>query len=1166
MRYLKKLLICFLALLQVLTIPAFTVAAPIDQDSSNQTNHIIMTYNFSDPIMGEKDSLGYRNVTVKDLATIADPGNPVLPFKPVKLLIPKGKRIEKINVTLGQQKTLDNVKVKAAASINPTEANYSYSQPNMPIYQSDSPYPSSNYSKPMVQWKSGYQLQFFNLYPVHFIPSQQKITYTDSMKVDISLSDSGSQSSAAHVSALAQDKQIVAHLADNPEALDSYDSEESTPSRVKSQNTDSQTPLLNGKTDYVIITAKDFVNNFTPLMNWKLSKGLSAAIVTVEDIYSKYSGSDHQEQIRNFIKDAYAVNQTKYVLLGGDADGSNVGGESGNNIVPVRKLWAYSSYPSPIPSDLYYACLDGDFDSNKNGIYGEPSDNVDLLAEVNVGRAPVDSAEEVNNFVNKTILYEKSTKEQTAWMLGEKLSEDDPYCSVEMAAKEQNTLSPDQIINTLRELRDKNIKPEYVNFYYENNPYFKQALTNSPQLLASFIKLLVKFTPEFSAYLTGKSDGTVLSKDDVSSILEFSQDLMAEIKKQNIPAENSEAITSQLTQLQTYTNTLAEKSVHDALANSPYISLSAGNALSGETWGGDYKDEIKNGSTTEFTTTGFPTSYKVSTLYDRDYAGNAWPKSEVIDNVLNPGPNLINHMGHANNTYLLKMENADVDTLKNTSPFFLYSQGCYAGAFDNCNPDETYNNQDSIGEHFVCSTNGAFAAIVNSRYGWYTKNDTRAPSQYFDRQFWDAVFGQNIHSLGQALSYSKEMNISYLTNSNYADNMRYCYYEINLLGDPETKLTETEQGKTQPVIISSDPGPDSTKVVLDKTITVKFNKDVITGDDFSKISLLDSGNLPVNSDITLSGNTLTIKPAADLAENTVYTVNIPNGAVKDSDGNQLDQPYSFSFTTGTSGPAGPKGLALRVVSSSEIDLSWNKLQGAKSYNVYQAASEDGTFTQVGSSKTTSFKNTKLQPATSYWYKVKAVTTAGETKFSETKTAATLPMAPSGLKAASESSTAITLSWNKIEGAAYNVYRSTSKKGRYTKVAGALNDSAYNDTNLTPGTTYWYQVSALNADGNESSLSAAVSAVTKIGGPSNLTAKVISNSEIDLSWNKVKSAKSYIVYSAESVDGPYSKVGTSKTASFKANGLQSGKSYWYKVTAVTSAGEGDYSEAVTATTL
>ncbi|MFH0772679.1 MAG: C25 family cysteine peptidase [Candidatus Omnitrophota bacterium] len=81
-----------------------------------------------------------------------------------------------------------------------------------------------------------------------------------------------------------------------------------------------------------------------------------------------------------------------------------------------------------IPADLYYACLNGTFDNDADGIYGEPTDGenggeVDLLAEVYIGRAPVDSVVEVNNFVRKTLAYEDSTDTHLGnnYMVGEYL-------------------------------------------------------------------------------------------------------------------------------------------------------------------------------------------------------------------------------------------------------------------------------------------------------------------------------------------------------------------------------------------------------------------------------------------------------------------------------------------------------------------------------------------------------------------------------------------------------------------------------------------------------------------------------------------------------------------------------------------------------------------------
>jgi len=93
---------------------------------------------------------------------------------------------------------------------------------------------------------------------------------------------------------------------------------------------------------------------------------------------NKFSGRDLAERLREMIKYYHRLG-VKWVLLVGDFD-----------LIPVRyaKLNAYYQYGNEIPTDLYYSDLDGDWDSNGNGIFGEVADNPDLIADVFVGRLP----------------------------------------------------------------------------------------------------------------------------------------------------------------------------------------------------------------------------------------------------------------------------------------------------------------------------------------------------------------------------------------------------------------------------------------------------------------------------------------------------------------------------------------------------------------------------------------------------------------------------------------------------------------------------------------------------------------------------------------------------------------------------------------------------------
>jgi hypothetical protein len=138
------------------------------------------------------------------------------------------------------------------------------------------------------------------------------------------------------------------------------------------------------------------------LVDRKVQDGLSVRTETVESITNAYAGRDVPEKIRNCIRYAYTNWGIQYVLLGGDTQ-----------IVPCRYAYAYvdSGADTSIPCDLYYACLDGSWNGNNNSQWGEPTDgegggDVDLLAEVFVGRAPVDTVAEVSTFVEKSVRYE----------------------------------------------------------------------------------------------------------------------------------------------------------------------------------------------------------------------------------------------------------------------------------------------------------------------------------------------------------------------------------------------------------------------------------------------------------------------------------------------------------------------------------------------------------------------------------------------------------------------------------------------------------------------------------------------------------------------------------------------------------------------------------------
>jgi hypothetical protein len=226
--------------------------------------------------------------------------------------------------------------------------------------------------------------------------------------------------------------------------------------------------------------------------------------------------------------------------------------------------------------------------------------------------------------------------------------------------------------------------------------------------------------------------------------------------------------------------------------DSPIVSESGNALMVGEllwtsplTYGDTYKDEVRYGSSANgYTTVGFvPGTMNVATLYDQ---AGTWTASQLI-NLLQNGKQLVNHLGHANVQYGLRLYNTDIPTFTNDgtthSLNFIYSQGCYCGAIDDRDDAGSYVG-DCFAERLNCDQHGAVALVMNSRYGWGDPGGTNGSSQYFDREFFDAMFHEHIYPLGEANNDSK---VDCIWSLSYGAN-RWCYYELNLFGDPAMHL------------------------------------------------------------------------------------------------------------------------------------------------------------------------------------------------------------------------------------------------------------------------------------------------------------------------------------------------------------------------------------------
>jgi hypothetical protein len=387
-----------------------------------------LEYVFSKPKLEKINQ--YYSIKIPDTGKLYDDiGLPLLPVKTAKILIPQGHDVKTINIVPGKKITLEGeFMIEYAQPQIPMGSDEKVEkQPNKQVYSSNSPFPGKLYSVVSTQSLSGYKILVLNLFPVEYVPASGKVSYYERMKVMLANVSSGPPlTRRAKCRKLAPDDARVKSLVDNPSEMTTYRREVSIMG-------------MGSLYEYVIITNNEMIEPFQTLANWKASRGLTSYIETIENIEATYSGSDLQEKIRNFVDYAYHNWGTVCVLLGGDADDPDGGP------IPYRGVYGrvYTSQgwvsDEDIPCDMYYGALDGNWDNDGDGIYGEGNgrgknegtgkrgEEADFWAEVYIGRIPADDVTEAYNQINKIIAYESSVPSQSALLVGRKMDDYPTY-------------------------------------------------------------------------------------------------------------------------------------------------------------------------------------------------------------------------------------------------------------------------------------------------------------------------------------------------------------------------------------------------------------------------------------------------------------------------------------------------------------------------------------------------------------------------------------------------------------------------------------------------------------------------------------------------------------------------------------------------------------------
>ena len=264
----------------------------------------------------------------------------------------------------------------------------------------------------------------------------------------------------------------------------------------------------------------------------------------------------------------------------------------------------------------------------------------------------------------------------------------------------------------------------------------------------------------------------------------------------------------------------------------------------------------------------------------------------------------------------------------------------------------------------------------------------------------------------------------------------------------------------------------------------------------------------------------------------------------------LESPKSSIVTRVCDLPR-PVLKATNVASTGKIKLTWDKIDGAKSYKVYRSTSKTTGYTLLKTTTGTALTNTRVEVGARYYYKVYALhesnSSANSAYSAVVNRTCDLPKPVAKISVVS-STGKLKLSWEKIEGAKnYSVYRSVDGGESYSLLK-TTTGTALTNTSITAGNKYYYKVKANHTN------SAANSAYSDVkSGTCDLPRPVVkvalnSSGKPVVSWAKIDGAVKYTVY-IYNADGSLLKTSSTTGVKLTHSSAVKGTTYKYRVVAV-----------------
>jgi len=330
-------------------------------------------------------------------------GEPGLPGIGYSMVIPQGTYLESVQVEVLSKVVLPGIiRVSPVIPVPLNQPIPAYI-PHSISYSMET-FPSDAVQDISTGNKTGFRITSFSYVPFVWNPSTGKLSIVTSARLTpVIASATDVQPHTLSETQLRTAISALESVVQNPEMLETY------------------APEVTGVVDgapWVVIADSVHESTLQPLIDLRaVTHG--SAFVSTQWIYDNYDGYDTQEQIRNYLVDAYQNQGLVYALIVGDfgettrISSLNIGGNIMDSV-----------------TDLYFSDLDGSWDLDGDHQYGEYSDGLDYYSDIYVGRFSSDVPALLANMVTKAVVYEtdppQGSWQTTALLAGAGLWVDDP--------------------------------------------------------------------------------------------------------------------------------------------------------------------------------------------------------------------------------------------------------------------------------------------------------------------------------------------------------------------------------------------------------------------------------------------------------------------------------------------------------------------------------------------------------------------------------------------------------------------------------------------------------------------------------------------------------------------------------------------------------------------